>query len=462
MTNTSLVGRRLGGYQIVALLGVGGMGEVYRAHDARLGRDVAVKILPRAFAADPERLSRFEREARTLAALNHPHVGAIYGLEDADGVPALVLELVEGETLADRLRRGALPIDECLNLGRQIADALEAAHERHIVHRDLKPANIKVTPEGVVKVLDFGLAKAMAGDTGSSDPSDSPTVTAAGTRDGVILGTAAYMSPEQARGRPVDRRADLWAFGVVLYEMLTGRRAFEGESVSDTLSHLLTKEPDWTALPSETPASVRKLLRRCLAKDRKQRLDSATAVRLEFVDMSEPPDTEGSAHGARTLRRVSGIALAASIVGATLAALVSWIIMRPGAPPTPRMARFVLPPPSGEVPGPYAGVAVTPDGQHFVYNQRVRAINDVEARTVPGLWTHFPFVSPDGKWIGFFKFGEIQKVSVAGGPPSTICAVGSHPPAGAAWSDDDSVVFATSVAHPASDSCPLFTKHATP
>ena len=250
-----LIGSSVGVYHITALLGVGGMGEVYRARDTKLGRDVAIKILPRLFTSDPDRLARFEREARVLASLNHPHIGAIYGLEDADGMRALVLELVHGETLADRIARGPIPLNEALTIARQIADALEAAHEKGIVHRDLKPANIKITPDGVVKVLDFGLAKAASGDAAPADLTQSPTLTVGGTREGVILGTAAYMSPEQARGRPADKRADVWAFGVVLYEMLTGRRAFEGETTSDVLAKVIEREPDWTALPAVDAAA---------------------------------------------------------------------------------------------------------------------------------------------------------------------------------------------------------------
>jgi Tol biopolymer transport system component len=275
-------GTRVGPYEILSALGAGGMGEVYRARDTKLRRDVALKFLPDNVRADPDRRARFEREARTLAALNHPHVGAIYGLEDAGGAPALVLELVDGETLDDRLRRGPLPIDECVQLARQITDALEAAHDRQIVHRDLKPANIKVTPEGVVKVLDFGLAKALGSDAGAADPSESPTITAAGTRDGVILGTAAYMSPEQARGRTVDKRADVWAFGCVLFEMLTGRAAFPGDTVSDVIVAVLDRQPDWRALPSDTPAPLLRLLRRSLTKEASRRLRDIADARLEL------------------------------------------------------------------------------------------------------------------------------------------------------------------------------------
>ena len=277
-------GRRIGAYQLHELLGAGGMGEVYRARDSILGRDVAIKFLPRAFTNDPERLARFEREARMLAALNHPHIGAIYGVEDADGQRALVLELVEGETLADRILPERVPVTDALTIARQIADALEAAHEKGIVHRDLKPANIKITPAGVVKVLDFGLAKAATADETDPDLSQSPTQTIGGTREGVILGTAAYMSPEQARGRPVDKRTDVWAFGCVLFEMLSGRTTFAGDTVSDTIATILTREPAWDQLPDATPPEVRRLLRRCLQKDPQQRLRDIGDARIELDD----------------------------------------------------------------------------------------------------------------------------------------------------------------------------------
>ena len=278
-----LSGTRLGVYQISSLLGVGGMGEVYRARDSKLGRDVAMKILPKLFASDPDRLARFEREARVLASLNHPHIGAIYGLEEVDDVHALVLELVEGETMEDRIARGPIPLDEAMTMARQIADALEAAHEKGIVHRDLKPANIKITPDGVVKVLDFGLAKAASGDAAPVDLTQSLTV--GGTREGIILGTAAYMSPEQARGRTADKRADVWAFGVVLYEMLAGRQAFGGETTSDVLAKVIEREPDWTALPASTPPRLRELLRRCGRKDPKTRLQAIGDARIQIEEL---------------------------------------------------------------------------------------------------------------------------------------------------------------------------------
>src|SRR5580700_7619871 len=265
-------GFSLGPYRIERLIGAGGMGEVYRARDTTLGRDVAIKILSRFFTSDPERLTRFEREARMLAAVNHPHIGAIYGVEDADGVRGLVLELVEGPTLADRLTAGPIPVIEALTIARQIADALDAAHEKGIIHRDLKPANVKVTPGGKVKVLDFGLAKALAGDGTTNDPANSATLSRAATAQGVILGTAAYMSPEQARSQAVDTRTDMWAFGCMLYELLTGKQAFQGDTVTEILAGVLRGEPDWSALPAATPTTVRALLRRCLQKDKTLRL----------------------------------------------------------------------------------------------------------------------------------------------------------------------------------------------
>ena len=289
-------GTRLGPYQVERLLGTGGMGEVYRARDTTLNRDVAIKVLLPAVTADPERLSRFSREAQVLASLNHPHIAQIYGLEDAGGVPALVLELVDGPTLADRIAHGAIPISEALPIAAQIAEALEAAHEQGIIHRDLKPANIKVREDGTVKVLDFGLAKAFDPSRSTDpDPMNSPTISLHATHVGVILGTAAYMSPEQAKGRAVDRRADLWAFGAVLFEMLTGRRAFGGDEVSEIMAHVLMEEPDWNALPAGTPLPIRRLLRRCLEKDRKRRLDSAAAARFELEEAMTAAGENGNA-----------------------------------------------------------------------------------------------------------------------------------------------------------------------
>jgi serine/threonine protein kinase len=295
MSTKSLEGQWIGVYQLSARIGTGGMGEVYRARDTKLNRHVAIKVLLRAVANDPDRLARFSREAQLLAALNHPHIAQIHGLEDAGGLHALVMELVEGPTLADRIARGAIPIDEALPMATEIAEALEAAHEQGIIHRDLKPANIKVREDGTVKVLDFGLAKALDSTSGAAeDAMTSPGPGVRATEAGVILGTAAYMSPEQARGRPVDKRTDIWAFGCVLYEMLTGRPVFAGKTMSDLLAAVLTTDPDWTTLPEETPAPIRKLLRRCLEKDRKRRLDSAADARLEIDDVLAAPPGEAS------------------------------------------------------------------------------------------------------------------------------------------------------------------------
>src|SRR5438445_5779150 len=277
------VGQRLGPYEILSAIGAGGMGEVYQAHDIKLGRDVAIKVLPEAFARDPERISRFQREAKMLAALNHPNIATIYGLEQSNGTNYLVMELVSGETLADRIKReGPMPVEEALRIGVQIAEALEAAHEKGIIHRDLKPGNVKVTPERKVEVLDFGLAKAFAGDEAGSDPSNSPTLSLAATMHGVILGTAAYMSPEQARGKAVDKRTDIWAFGCVLYELLTGKQAFEGQDITEILAAVVRAEPDWQALPVATPMQVRDLLRRCLQKDKTLRLRDAGDAQIEI------------------------------------------------------------------------------------------------------------------------------------------------------------------------------------
>ena len=284
------VGSRLGHYDVIALIGEGGMGQVYRATDTQLGRDVALKILPDAFAADPDRLARFQREAQVLASLNHPNIAQIHGIEKSDDTQALVLELVEGPTLADRIAKGPIPIDEALPIAKQIAEALEAAHEAGVIHRDLKPANIKVREDGTVKVLDFGLAKALD-TTPEGDPSQSPTLTAAATQAGVIMGTAAYMSPEQARGKSVDRRSDIWAFGVVLYEMLTGTRAFRGEAVADCLAKIIERNPDYDALPPDVPPSIRQLVFRCLEKDQRERLRDIGDARIEIKQaLATPPN----------------------------------------------------------------------------------------------------------------------------------------------------------------------------
>ena len=329
-------GSRLGPYEVTALLGEGGMGKVWRAHHTGLNRDDALKVLPDAFASDPDRLARFQREAQFLASLNHPNIAHVYGLERSDGVQALVMELVEGPTLAERIARGPIPVDEALSVARQIAEALEVAHEQGVIHRDLKPANIKLTPGGTVKVLDFGLAKRASADAANPDLSHSPTVTVAGTRDGVILGTAAYMSPEQARARPVDKRTDIWAFGCVLYEMLTGRPAFPGATVSDTIAKILEREPDWQALPAALPERGLELLQRCLAKDLAERRRDMHDIRLELEQVVRSLHSQSAraatlAAAPATHRRRGWLWAAAALAAVALAAGTVWYRL-PAAP----------------------------------------------------------------------------------------------------------------------------------
>ena len=363
------VGRHIGVYHLQSLLGRGGMGEVYRAHDTRLGRDVALKLLPPGFTADAERLARFTREARLLASLNHLNIGTIHGFEEAEGMRALVLELVEGDTLADRVARGPLPIPETLAIARQIADALEAAHDKGVVHRDLKPANIKITPDGVIKVLDFGLAKSDPG--GASELANSPTITVGGTVAGLILGTAAYMSPEQARGRVVDKRTDVWAFGCVLYELLTGRQAFPGETVSDTIGAILNREPDWNQLPRDLPPSVLTLLRRCLEKDAKKRKRDIGDARAEIDDALARPSADraaGDASKASTavVRRHSVVPWLVAAAGLIAAAVAWW----PGTASTDAWqnpladATFKY---LTSFPGTESDAAISPDGRFVAF-----------------------------------------------------------------------------------------------
>jgi eukaryotic-like serine/threonine-protein kinase len=441
-------GTRLGSYEILSALGAGGMGEVYRARDTRLDRNVAIKILPHAFVADAERVARFQREAKVLASLNHSHIAAIYGLEEAEHVTALVMELVEGEDLAQRLTRGRIPLDEALPIAKQIAEALEAAHEQGIIHRDLKPANIKLRPDGTVKVLDFGLAKAVVGDAQMPDLLDSPTVTAVATGAGTILGTVPYMSPEQAKGRPVDRRTDLWAFGAVLYELLTGTRAFQGESIAETLSHVLTQAPNWGLLPADTPAPVRTLLRRCLEKNPARRLDSAVALRLEIDDALASPAgvvTVGGAEAPR--RRITWEAIAALVATSLLAALGTWAVMRT-APPAPALpARFTITfPPTEpmELSSRGRDLALSPDGRYLAYQSRgrlmLRALDQLDAVLLSSVTAgRTPFFSPDSRWIGFFDGGALKKVAVTGESVVTLSRELGNPEGGT-WGDDGSIV----------------------
>jgi len=462
-------GSRLGVYEITAQIGEGGMGAVYRATDTSLGRQVAVKVLPDAFAADPERLARFEREAKTLASLNHPHIAAIYALEKSAGQHALVMELVEGEDLSQRIARGAIPVEEALPIATQIAEALEAAHEQGIIHRDLKPANIKVRDDGTVKVLDFGLAK-LAESTSNSNAAlaNSPTFTSPVmmTGIGVLLGTAAYMSPEQAKGKPADKRSDVWAFGAVLYEMLTGTRAFDGDDMTDVLGAVVRLEPDWSRVPAAVPAAIRTLLQGCLVKDRRLRVGDIAAVRfvLQTPSLHAPAAAIASSTAPRTPVWRQALPWAAGIiVGAGLAAGTA-VWMRPAAAPS-RVARFVIPTPAeppvqfsvGAIPFPI--IAISPDGSRLVYRMTrglqpfpgngvmyQRSLGQVDGSVIPGMEgaNGFTFFSPDGRWIGFTGNLDqtLKRIAVTGGPAQTICPLDGALQ-GASWGPDDTIVFAT-------------------
>ena len=456
-------GSKLGHYEILSSLGAGGMGEVYRARDTKLGREVALKVLPEAFTSDPERLARFEHEAKVLASLNHPQIAAIYGLEEADGFSALILELVGGPTLADRIAQGPIAPAEAVLIARQIAEALEAAHERGIIHRDLKPANVKVRPDGTVKLLDFGLAKALQPETApdDSDLSQSPTVTAAGTRIGVILGTAAYMAPEQARGKTVDRRADLWAFGCVLYEMLTGSRPFGGGDIAETLARVIEREPDWTELAPIAGPRLVELLKGCLEKDPRSRWHHAADVRLllekSSFDAGAVATTGSGARGARAVLAWCAIAFA---LGATL----THVVTRSASPrdtPLPQPIRFAvdLDTDSGQVMSTVSGTlpAISPDGRTVAYvgpreedsagtspgdgQLYLRRLGELRPRIVSGTaGAQTPFFSPGGDWVGFLAQGKLQRAPTEGGAPLTICdlSIEVH---GASWGPDDTIVF---------------------
>jgi len=447
---------RLGPYEISAQIGVGGMGEVYRATDTNLARQVAIKVLPESMATDAERLARFDREAKTLAALNHPNIAAIYGLERSDGQTALVMELVEGPSLADRIAEGSIPVDEALAIATQIAEALEAAHEQGIIHRDLKPANIKVRHDGTVKVLDFGLAKLTAPNTpnAANALSLSPTITSPAmmTGVGVLLGTAAYMSPEQAKGRPADKRSDIWAFGCVLFEMLTGKRAFDGEDVSETLAAVIKGEPDWNRLPANTPAPVRRLLRRCLEKDRRRRLDSAVALRLE-IEESQLPDARAASPAVSAVQSSSWRRVLVAVAGALLVAAVTsavwWLFTPRGA--VNGVTRFTVPLAEGQEFAPTGRgiVAISPDGGAVAYaaNKRlyVWSMATGTASPVAGSESATEFVnnptfSPDGQWIAFWDVGTrlIKKVHVKGGTAVEIAESGN--PTGMSWNGDDILI----------------------
>src|SRR5262245_1442773 len=452
-------GTLLGTYEILETLGTGGMGEVYRAHDSKLGRKVAIKILPDGFTHDPERLARFEREAHLLASLNHPNIAAIYDLAEWNGTRFLVLELVPGETLAETVGRGSIPVDEALTICRQIAEALEAAHEKGIVHRDLKPANIKLTPEGKVKVLDFSLGKLSEPEGPVGSLSHSPTITGRGTMEGVILGTAAYMSPEQARGKEVDRRTDIWSFGCVVLELLTGKQAFNGETVTDLFATILKGEPDWSALPVSTPHAIRLLLRQCLQKDARRRLQHIGDARITMEDAALDigmPAAAAVAGITRTRRPTLWIGIAAVLLVSVITLGAALVILYRSRE-EPRVVQFsVSPPPntsfeSGTV-APYNTVAsISPDGRRLAFIvannliQRslwVRSLDAVTPQSIPGTDNAAsPFWSPDSRSIAFFANGRLKKVDLAGGPPQTVCDVTSLP-YGGTWNRDGLILFA--------------------
>jgi serine/threonine-protein kinase len=450
------IGQALGPYVISTQIGEGGMGEVYRARDTKLHRDVALKILPAAFALDPDRLARFTREAHVLASLNHPHIAAIYGLEESSGVRALVLELVDGPTLADRLAR-PIPREEALLIAKQIAEALEAAHEQGILHRDLKPANIALTRDGQVKVLDFGLAKALEPASGTqSDITASPALTTpVMTGMGVVLGTAAYMSPEQATGRPVDKRSDIWAFGCVLYEMLVGTRAFEGEAVSGTLACVITKEPDWTALPADTPAPIRKLLGRCLEKDRRRRLTDITDARFEIEEALAPSSREPVAASRATLT-IRGLpwTIAAAAVAVAGTIFVLSVPSRKVPPPAPLRLSAELGADASLVTDQGTAAILSPNGVVLAFVAQkspggrsqlyIRRLEQLQATALSGTEeARNPFFSPDGQWIAFFAGGTLKKISVTGGSAVTLCDA-YNGLGGGAWANDDTVIFSDS------------------
>ena len=441
------VGSRLGHYDVTALIGEGGMGEVYRARDTKLERDVALKVLPQAFTDDPDRLARFEREAKVLASLNHPNIGHIYGLEEAEGQKALVLELVEGPTLADRIAQGAVPLDEALPIAKQIAEALEAAHEQGIIHRDLKPANIKVKDDGTVKVLDFGLAKAFQPDASDPIMSQSPTIslTAAATQMGMVIGTAAYMAPEQAKGKVVDKRADVWAFGAVLYEMLAGQKPFLADDVSDTLALVLKFEPEWDVLPGDTPPRLRQLVQTCLQKDPKQRVADLQDVRLAMEGVFETTGSASSEPGVVPTLRVwqRPVSIAVAVLAAlAVGGLGVWSL----TPPAPEhVVRFPLPLADGQA-FSFSGrhmVAISPDHDYVAFTASgglwLRPMDQMEATLLSGGEAREPFFSADGQWLGFYADSQLKRVSISGGAPVTLGQ--AETPYGASWGADDTILF---------------------
>ena len=441
-------GTKLGPYEITGTIGAGGMGEVYRARDARLNRDVALKILPEIFAADPDRMARFEREARVLAALSHPRIAAIYGLEESGSTRALVMELLEGPTLADRIAAGLIPLDEALSIAKQIAEALEYAHDHGVIHRDLKPSNIKVSTDGSVKVLDFGLAKALQDEPITADPRDSPTLSMAATMPGVILGTAAYMSPEQAKGRPVDRRADIWAFACVLYEMLTGKQLYTDDTVAETLASIIKENPPLDRLPSGTPPTIRNLLGRCLEKDPRQRLRDVGEARIAIERMSDAPAEPVAAQG----RSRERFWVAVAVIAAVAALAFAFLYFRGTPRESPILRATVLPPDNATLDFTQGlGLpALSPDGKRIVFGAQmadgkipltVRSLDALTAQPLVGTdGASFPFWSPDSRFIAFFADGKLKKIDASGGPALTLADAPLG--RGGSWSREGVIIFA--------------------
>ncbi len=455
-----MIGSSVSHYKVTSKLGEGGMGEVWRAEDTKLGRDVALKMLPDGFAQDPERLARFEREARVLASLSHPNIAGIFGLEEVDGKRFLVMELVQGQTLAERVQKGPMPIDEVVRIAKQIAEAVEAAHEKGVVHRDLKPANVNLTPDGTVKVLDFGLAKAligdpMSGDGPSHDLSLSPTLTQAMTGLGVLLGTAGYMSPEQARGKPVDRRADIWAFGCILYEMLTGQRLFTGETATDVIGAVVHKEPDLDELSAKVPVQIRRLLERCLQKDANRRLQSIGDARIALQEWLENPEA-GEVVAAEATRRSPWLIGAGVAAGLALGLLLGALFLGSRSQPE-LLRRFEI---NVSEQGLFSrlgsGIVVSPDGsmiayttgqegqtQSLVLRPLDRFQETVLASGEGGSGPYHPFFSPTGDWLGFVTPSELKKISTSGGAPITLAQVERS--RGATWGPDGTIVYSRSI-----------------
>jgi serine/threonine protein kinase len=450
-TGPSMIERQLGSYQCVSLLGKGGMGEVYRARDTKLKRDVAIKILPEEFSRNADRASRFRREAEVLAALNHPNIAAIHSLEEVEGTRFLVLEFVEGETLAERIGRGPIPLEEALSIARNICEALEVAHEKGITHRDLKPANIKLTPDGKVKVLDFGLAKVIENAPSGTTVYNSPTLmSTAATNAGVILGTAAYMAPEQAKGKTVDRRADIWAFGVVLYEMLTGRMLFSRETVSETMAAVIVEEPDWTALPANIPARVRDVLRRCLVKEPRNRVQAIGDARITIEEVQGGAEVDFAVVQAPARRRSKVWAGVAAVFFLTTISFAAFSILYINRA-TPPEIRLEVSTPSTTDPFSFA---ISPDGRRLVFvasNEGksqlwVRPLDSVTAQPLAGTeGATYPFWSPDSATIGFFADAKLKRIDIVGGAPQVL--TNARGPGGA-WNREGTIVFASSTNGP--------------